>query len=91
MSEKPPTPVARPAFAAWIFERDLTLHQVGEAIGCSAEQVRRICLPFDHPNRRIPDVERMTAIVRFTAGEITVESFYPPEARGQGVKAEAFA
>lgn len=84
MQAQPPEPVARPAFARWIFDRDLTLHQVATEIGCSAEQVRRYCLPFDHANRRIPDVRRMAAIVRFTAGEITAESFYPPEARGHG-------
>jgi hypothetical protein len=70
-------PVARPKFAAFIWERQMELKAVAEAIGCSHEQVRLMSLPFGHPRRRVPGEALMGRIVRWTDGEITPADFYP--------------
>lgn len=82
MPPKTPPIVPRPRLAAYIFERALELKTVGEAIGCSGEQVRLICLPFGHPKRRVPRTDLMARIVAWTGGEITPADFYqaPPAA-----------
>jgi hypothetical protein len=79
---KTPPLVERPAFARWIWERDLDLREVGEAIGCSYEHVRRMCLPFADPARKVPTDERLLrAIVAYTGGEIGIGDFYPADLR----------
>lgn len=74
-----PDIVRKPKLALFIFERDLTLHAVGEAIGCSHEHVRRLCLPFGDPRRRVPDDALMKEIVRWTNGQIGPADFYDLE------------
>lgn len=79
---KTPAIVERPAFARWIWERDLDLREVGEAIGCSYEHVRRMCLPFADKARKVPTDETLLRnIVAYTAGEIGVGDFYPADLR----------
>lgn len=72
-------PIARPAFARWCWERDLKLKEVGDDIGCSYEQVRLICLPFNDPKRRTPDELLIRRIYEYTGGEISVTHWYPAE------------
>lgn len=78
MPEKPLSPIARPQLAAFIWARDLDLKAVGEAIGCSYEQVRLICLPFGDARRRVPGEALMARIVKWTDGQIRPADFYPP-------------
>ena len=77
-----PHPVPRPAFARWIWERRLELKEVAVAIGCSHEQVRLICLPFEDGRRRVPTSELLERIVAYTAGEIRPADFYPAHLNG---------
>ncbi len=78
-----PPKIERPALALWLWERDLTLKQAGALFGCSYEQVRAICLPFDSPLRRVPGEELMERIVRATGGLIRPADFYPSRLNGQ--------
>jgi hypothetical protein len=73
-----PQPLPRPALARFIWERDLDLKTVGDALGCSYEQVRRICLPFGDTRRRVPAEELMARIVKWTNGEVKPVDFYSP-------------
>lgn len=86
-----PTPPIkpRPRFALWLWQRDILLRKAGEALECSYEQVRVICLPFDDPNRRVPSEALIERIVEYTGGEITAADFYPPHLVRQAVQGEA--
>ncbi len=67
------------------------LREVAEAIGSSHEQVRRMRLPFGHPDRRVPDPELMARIVAWTGGEITPADFYPAQLSAAREAAETAA
>lgn len=98
MNSEPPTSapapsrraIPRPAFARWIWERGYTLKEIGDAIECSYEHVRLICLPFVDAKRRVPEQELMRRIHAFTEGEIGFESWYPADLQsaliGAGVR-----
>lgn len=92
MSTAPPPAHSRPRFAHWIWARGLRLREVGTKIGCSGEYVRRICLPFEHPDWRPPNPKVLAAIVDWTAGEFSAADFYPPHLNGRREdSARAFA
>lgn len=82
----PPPVVPRPAFALWIYQRNLYWREVAEALTpylpkggtVHPETVRCYCLPFGHAGRRVPHEDILAAIVALTRGEITAGSFYPP-------------
>lgn len=78
-----PKPQPRPAFAQWMFERSLKLREAGDALGCSAETVRRMCLPFGDPGRRIPDETMMGRVLEYTSGAITASDWYQPALNGR--------
>ena len=78
MAAPPPDPLPRPAFARFLWERDIDLARAAEAIDCSAEHVRRICLPFSDPKRKVPAPDLMARIVRWTNGQILPADFYEP-------------
>ena len=78
MTHKTPDIVPRPAIASWIWQRSLYLKDAAELFGCSYEHVRRMCLPFGDPDRRVPTEQLMAVIVEKTNGEITPADFYPP-------------
>lgn len=82
MKSTAPQPIPRPAFAQYIWERGLSFQAVAEALGCSHEQVRRICLPFQDAARRVPGPELMERIVEWTAGAVLPADFYPPRLNG---------
>lgn len=82
MALEPKKPIPRPKFAQFIWERGLELREVGDAIGCSHEMVRRMGLPFGHPRRRVPGEDLMASIVKWSDGEIRPSDFYPPELSG---------
>lgn len=77
MTESFPT-VARPTLAKWLFDRNVSTAFAAEALQVSGESVRRYCLPFDHPDRRLPGAEIMERIVAWTGGAIQPADFYPP-------------
>lgn len=78
MTQAPPKIRPRPAFALWLWQRDILLREAGDALECSYEQVRVICLPFDDSGRRVPSPALIERIVEYTGGEITAADFYPP-------------
>lgn len=78
-----PAPVPRPAFAAFIEARKLKLREVGEALDCSGELVRLICLPFHDKRRRVPGAELMGRIVAWTGGQVVAGDFYPEHLNGR--------
>lgn len=80
--EAPPPIIPRPSLALWLWLRGLTLKGGGLLFGCSHEQVRAICLPFNDPLRRVPDTELLERIVRATAGEVRPADFYPARLNG---------
>lgn len=77
MNQTAPPPIPRPALARFIWERGLLLKQVALDLGCSYEQVRRICLAFSDPDRRVPGTALMARIVEWSEGEIRPGDFYP--------------
>jgi hypothetical protein len=83
MLKKPPNPVPRPKLASYIWARGMELKAVGDAIDCSHEHVRRMCLPFGDPNRRVPAEDLMARIVAWTDGEIRPADFYPADLNGE--------
>lgn len=66
---------------AYIRDRNLNYSKAGAQLGRSREWVRLVCLPFDDPARRTPDLEDMRTIHDWSQGELTPDGFYPPELR----------
>ncbi|HZR87869.1 MAG TPA: hypothetical protein VFB02_13750 [Bradyrhizobium sp.] len=77
MTAKAPPRVVRPKFAHFLFDREVELREAAKALGCSYETVRRVCLPFADPDRRVPGKELMERIFAYTDGEIAPGDFYP--------------
>lgn len=80
---------SRPGLFLWRHDHNLTLRATAalleaeaRALGhpgftCSDETVRLICLPFDHPRRRVPSGPLIEAIVSLTKAEIGEGHFHP--------------
>lgn len=83
-SFKVPDPIERPSLARWMWDRKLKAGDLAEPLGVSAEQVRRYCLEFGHPERSHPGPEVMARIVALTDGVVAERDFYPPHIRGDG-------
>lgn len=83
LKRKAPAPLNLPKIAHFIFERGLTMRAAAEQLGRSRQWVQLICLPFDDPRRRIPDVEDMERIHAWSGGELTPADFYPPALSGK--------
>ncbi len=66
----------RPKFARWIFDRGLDYRVLAGPLRSSHETIRRICLPFDDPGRRVPQRALMERIIELTEGEIAPGDFY---------------
>lgn len=77
-----PSPLIRPRLAKFLWERDISFREAGKALDRTGEWVRLICLPFDDPRRRIPDLQDMERIFAWTGGEVTAGDFYPASLRG---------
>jgi hypothetical protein len=73
----------RPLLALWMWERGLKPKDGEAPLRKSYETIRRYCLPYTDPNRQVPDPETMELIVRWTGGEVTPPTFYPPELNGE--------
>jgi len=84
-------PQARPKFAQWLFERGLKPRDVCKALGCSHEQVRRICLPYGDPAWRRPNQPLRQKIDHLTQGEVGVGDWAEPTGRAPSVLIEGVA
>ena len=76
-----PDPILRPGLAHWMWLRGLKPSDLEGPLACSYQTIRRICLPFDSAERRMPDDDLLVRIHTLTAGEITLLDFYPPHLR----------
>lgn len=76
--EQLPPPRQKPAFALFLWDRGISLRDAATALDRSHEYVRRICLPFGDPNRRLPDEAVLERIAKYTGGEITKADFEEP-------------
>lgn len=73
-------PTERPKFHAWLKRRGIGLAEAAGEIGCSAEHVRLICLPFADARRSTPRARIRRAIEAYTAGDVTLLDWDPPQA-----------
>ncbi len=90
MTLRKPFLLPRPGLAHWLADRGLMAKDAAEPLGVNKQTVRRFCLPFGNPERRVPDEEMLRKIVVWTDGAVTAESFYPPElTRDAGAEASA--
>ena len=69
--------VTRPRLALWLFERDISYRAAALVLGISYESVRRYCLPFSDPGRRIPPAATIEQIAHWTDGVVLGGHFYP--------------
>lgn len=75
-----PAVVRRPALALFLFNRGLDYREAAALIGgCTHAAVRTWCLPFGHPERRVPRVGMRAKIAQVTAGIVPPDSFNPPD------------
>lgn len=88
MTKPTPPVLARPKLAQWMFDRNIRPAAAAEHLNVSDKQVRRYCLPFGDARRQVPGEDVLRAIVRWTAGEVTVADFYPPELSGRAGDAD---
>jgi hypothetical protein len=70
-------PLALPALTLWLVERGLNPTDAARELHVSPYTIRRYCLPFGDPERRIPRPEIIERITVWTAGAITANDFYP--------------
>jgi hypothetical protein len=88
-ASEPPPLIARNGFDEWALRRDLSNTTLADELGCSPEAVRRLRLPFGHPNRNEPSPRTLEKILRYTRGEIGRDAFTPPHLRGGALSAGA--
>lgn len=70
----------RPAFDAWLRLRRLDYTWAGKQLSRTREYVRRICLPFDDPNRLDPSARVIRDIIKLTEGAVRADDWHPPVA-----------
>jgi len=68
----------RPKLWRYYREQDFTVIEVARAFGRSREWVRRVCLPFGHPDRLTPSEKDVVAAYEWSRGEIGPADWYPP-------------
>lgn len=78
----PPSPIARPKLASWLFERGINTAAAAEALECSEQTVLNMCKPFGEASRTVPREALLEKIVAWTEGAVTAVDFYPPHLRG---------
>lgn len=83
LNKTTPPPISRPPLARWVWERFEKLKDAGAYFGMSGEAVRGYCLPFGHPDRKVPRPEAMERIYERTGGEITPDSFHQLATRAE--------
>lgn len=74
----PTKPATRAKFAQYLFDRRAKPGEVAAEIGCSREQLRRICLPFDDPQWRAPSHKLKQKVDAWTKGEIGLNDWERP-------------
>jgi hypothetical protein len=75
MTFAPPDPRPRCRFAHYLFERRLGPRDVAPLLGCSHEQVRRVCLPFDDPDWRRPSEKLKQKVAAWTGGAVSASDW----------------
>lgn len=80
---RPPAVLARPAAAAWFFERGLRNSDVAGLIGKGREQVRRYFLPFDDPAHVPAPIEVIAFLRDWSGGELTPDAWVRPPRLGR--------
>lgn len=89
MTDLTPEPQPRPKFAQWLFDRRLKPRDVNKALGCSHEQVRRVCLPYSDPDHRAANQPLRQKIAAYTAGEVGLHDWDGAPARPYAARGEA--
>lgn len=89
LQAKLPDPVERPKIARWLWDRNLGPRWLAAQVGVSAEQARRYCLEFGHPDRAIPRPAILAKIQDVTERAILERDFYPPHIRGDDAEARS--
>lgn len=75
------TPIQdRPKFAHWLWLRGIGPSEAAAEIDCSPEWVRRITLPFSHPERARPSSTLRRRIRAYTEGEVGITDWEPAQA-----------
>lgn len=75
-----PHTIGRCPLDRFCWERGLELSDKAAAWECSTEHARRICLPFGHPDRKVPQPDIVARIYQWSRGEIGAADHYPPPA-----------
>lgn len=91
MTDLTPEPQPRPLFAHWLYERRLKPRDVCKALGCSHEQVRRVCLPYADPDHRRASEKLRQKIAVFTKGEVGLGDWERAPARPYRARVEGVA
>lgn len=68
----------RPAFDAWLRDRDMDDAAAGRLFGCSRQMIGFMRAPFDDPLWKPPGPKLMHRIVKMTRGGVRPEDFHPP-------------
>jgi hypothetical protein len=81
----PITPLTRPKFAQWRYDRNLTLRATADLLAekagypvCSHETVRTLCLPFGDARRSLPADDVLAAIEALTDDAVSARDFQQP-------------
>lgn len=77
-----PTLQPRPKMDRWLRDRGLGATDLGKRWGLTPQGASRYLLPFGHPQRIIPNEERLADAVTWTRGEVVVADWYDPELSG---------
>lgn len=74
----PTEPKDRAKIAQYLFDRTMQRGEVAAALGCSREQLRRICLPFDDEQWRAPSMKLKQKVAVWTQGAIGLDDWEVP-------------
>ena len=80
MTDTLPLPRPRPAFDGWLRLVSRDYAWAGQKLKRSREYIRRLCLPFDDPNRAKPGGGLVEEIARLTSGAVTGDDWHLPAA-----------
>lgn len=77
-----PTLQPRPKMDRWLRDRGLGATDLGKRWGLTPQGASRYLLPFGHPQRIIPNEERLADALAWTRGEVVVADWYDPQLSG---------
>lgn len=73
-------PAPRCKFAHYLFARRMGPRDAARHLGCSHEQIRRVCLPVTAPDWRRPSQKLKQKIEAWTHGEVGLGDWPEPSA-----------